>query len=86
MAATPTTFGELQRQGLEIEVTCQKCGHRAVVDPGSSALRDRPIAGRRFRCSQPGCGGVGLPTIGKQRAWVRRLDRHARNLGRTSQS
>jgi hypothetical protein len=80
MATAPTTFGDLDRQGLEIEVTCQKCGHRAVVDSSSQSLRSRPIAGRRFRCAQPGCGGVGLPTIGRQRAWVGKLAEHARDL------
>jgi hypothetical protein len=80
MAAAPTTFAELERQGFEVEVTCQKCGHRSVVDAKSSSLRDLPIAGRRFRCSQPGCGGIGLPTIGKQRAWVRQLAEHADSL------
>ena len=82
MAPVPTTFAELDRQGLEIEVTCQKCGHRAVVDAKASSVRDLPIAGRRFRCAQPGCGGIGLPTIGKQRAWVRQLAEHASSLRR----
>jgi hypothetical protein len=78
----PTTFADLERQHLEVEVTCQKCGHRAVVDGGAKAIAGRRIAGARFRCSQPGCGGIGLPSIGKQRRWTRRLAEHARTRGR----
>jgi hypothetical protein len=80
----PTTFGDLARQQLEVEVVCQKCGHRAVVDAGRRGLAERRIAGARFRCSEPGCGGIGLPTIGKvgkQRRWPRRLAEHARSRG-----
>lgn len=79
----PITFGDLGRQRLEVVVVCQKCGHRAVVDPERAGLAERRVAGARFRCSQPGCGGIGLPTIGepqvrKQRRWKRRLAEHAR--------
>jgi len=80
MTPAPTTFSELDRQGMAIEVTCQKCGHRAVVDSQSPRLRHLPIAGRRFRCTVQGCGGIGLPSIGKQRAWVRQLAEHAQSL------
>ena len=79
-AAPIVTFAELDRRGLEIEVTCQKCGHRAVVDGSAPKLRDLPVAGRRFRCTRPGCRGIGLPTIGKQRLWTRRQAEHARAL------
>ena len=78
-ASSPRTFGDLARDHLEVEVTCQKCGHRSVVDPSSDRLRDLPIAGRRYRCSQPRCGGIGLPSIGKK-PWVKRLADHARSL------
>jgi hypothetical protein len=83
----PTTFGELERKGLEIVVTCQKCGHETVIDPDALGIRDRKIAGRRFRCSQPSCGGIGLPTIsrqriGRQRRWKARLADHADKLRR----
>jgi hypothetical protein len=77
-----TTFADLERQQLEVEVVCQKCGHRAVVDAGAKAIAGRRIAGARFRCSQPGCGGIGLPSIGKQRRWPQRLAEHARTRGR----
>lgn len=81
MATTPTrTFADLARAGLAIEVTCQKCGHRAEIDGSVPALRDRTVAGRRFRCTQPGCGGVGLPEIGQQRRWPERLSDHIRSL------
>src|SRR5919109_3370225 len=84
LPAPPTTFAELERQGLELVVTCQKCGHEAAIDASALGIRDRKIAGRRFRCSQPGCGGIGLPTIsrriGNQRRWKARLADHADKL------
>ena len=73
-----TTFGDLARDNLEIEVTCGNCGHRRTVDAAAPGLRDRKIAGARFRCGR--CGAVGLPTIGKQRRWPGRLADHARKL------
>jgi DNA-directed RNA polymerase subunit RPC12/RpoP len=78
-SATPgMTFGELAHAGLEIEVTCPNCNHRRLIDGNAPRLRDRPIAGARFRCEK--CGSVGLPELGKQRLWTQRLAKHARNL------
>ena len=77
--ATPlTTFGDLARDRLKIEVTCGNCGHRRIIDAASPRLRNRKIAGARFRCER--CGSVGLPTIGKQRRWPGWLADHARKL------
>jgi hypothetical protein len=77
--ATPlTTFGDLARDGLAIEVTCANCGHRSSIDGGSPQLRERRIAGARFRCEH--CGSIGLPSIAKQKAWIGRAARHARKL------
>jgi hypothetical protein len=77
--ATPlTTFGELARDHLEIEVTCGNCGHRRTIDAASPRLRDRRVAGARFRCEQ--CGSVGLPTIGKRHRWPDRLADRALKL------
>src|SRR5215470_3374467 len=83
------TFRELEQLGLEIEVTCQKCGHRSVIDPREPSLADRRIAGRRYRCrnrdeaGRP-CGGIGLPSIGprigKQRTWTERAAKHTSAL------
>ncbi|HTE37298.1 MAG TPA: hypothetical protein VK630_12215 [Reyranella sp.] len=72
------TFGELAREQLEIEVTCPNCGHRRLIDGSAPALRDRKVAGARFRCEQ--CGSVGLPSLGKQRLWTAKLADHARKL------
>lgn len=72
------TFGELARSQLEIEVTCPNCGHRRLIDGNAPLLRDRKVAGARFRCEQ--CGSVGLPSLGKQRRWPGRLADHARKL------
>ena len=30
--APPRTFADLEPAGLELEVTCQRCGHVAVID------------------------------------------------------
>jgi DNA-directed RNA polymerase subunit RPC12/RpoP len=72
------TFGQLAREQLEIEVTCPNCNHRRLIDGNAPNLRDRPIAGARFRCEK--CGSVGLPELAKQRLWAKRLARHARKL------
>ena len=72
------TFGELAREQLEIEVICPNCNHRRLIDGSVPALRDRPVAGARFRCEK--CGSVGLPELGKQRLWTKRLATHARKL------
>lgn len=80
MAPSPDrTFGDLAREDLEVRVVCQKCGHAAVLDANAPRLRSQRISGRRYRCSQPGCRGIGLPSIEK-RGWVKRLARHAEEL------
>jgi DNA-directed RNA polymerase subunit RPC12/RpoP len=70
------TFGELARAALEIEVTCPNCSHRRLIDGSAPALRHRRVVGARFRCEK--CGSVGLPELGKQRLWAKRLAEHAR--------
>jgi DNA-directed RNA polymerase subunit RPC12/RpoP len=72
------TFGQLAQEDLEIEVVCSNCSHRRLIDGSAPRLRDRPIAGARFRCEK--CGSVGLPELGKQRLWAQRLAKHARKL------
>lgn len=78
------TFGDLEKAGLELYVACQKC-HRQRLIEVTAELRDRRVAGQRFRCQatfydgKP-CRGIGLPTIQKQRRWVRRQADHARQL------
>ena len=77
--ATPlTTFGDLARDQLVVEVACPNCGHRRVIDGNSPRIRNRRVAGARFRCEQ--CGSVGLPSIGKQRRWTRRLSEHSQKV------
>ena len=71
--APPRTFADLEPAGLELEVTCQRCGHVAVIDHTAPRLRHLRLAGRRYRCAQ--CGAIGLPTLG-----TRRLAKHARKL------
>ena len=72
-SAPPRVFADLEGAGLELEVTCQKCGHWAVVDDTAPRLRHQRLAGRRYRCAQ--CGAIGLPTLG-----TRRLTKHASEL------
>ena len=78
LATSRTTFGDLARDELAIEVTCPNCGHVRTIDGNAPRLRNRRIAGARFRCEQ--CGSVGLPSIGKQRRWPGRLAEVARKL------
>jgi DNA-directed RNA polymerase subunit RPC12/RpoP len=62
-----TTFGDLARDKLVIEVNCSNCNHRRILDGATPTLRERRVAGARFRCAE--CGSVGLPTISKFRQW-----------------
>ena len=71
--APPRTFADLEPAGLGLEVTCQRCGHVAVVDDTAQRLRNQRLAGRRYRCAE--CGAIGLPSLGP-----RRLAQHASRL------
>jgi len=59
-SAPPRVFADLEPAGLELEVTCQRCGHVAVVDDTAPSLRHQRLAGRRYRCAQ--CARVGSPS------------------------
>lgn len=61
----PRVFADLEPAGLELEVTCQRCGHVGIVDDTSPRLRLQRLAGRRYRCAQ--CGAIGLPSLGTRR-------------------
>lgn len=75
------TFADLARDGLEVEVVCQKCGRTSVIDPAAPEIRETPISGRRYRCSAPDCRGIGLPSLRpKKSLWAERLARHAANV------
>ena len=71
--APPRTFADLEPAGLEMAVTCQRCGHVAVVNDQAPGLRNQRLAGRRYRCAQ--CGAIGLPSLS-----TRRLAEHAGKL------
>lgn len=79
LANALTTFGDLARDQLVIEVTCPNCGHRRTIDGNSPRIARRRVAGARFRCEA--CGSVGLPSIGS-RTWARRASAHADKLKR----
>lgn len=70
LANTLTTFGDLARDHLVIEVTCPNCGHKRTIDGSAPRLAKRRVAGTRFRCEH--CGSVGLPSIGKNGLSTRR--------------
>jgi len=79
------TFGDLEQHGLEIQVDCRKCGKKRLIGNRAEALRNRRVAGTRFRCTTvlpdgTVCGGIGLPSIGKARRWTLTLAEHARLL------
>jgi hypothetical protein len=42
------TYGDVEPAGLEISVTCDKCGRSVLIDAGSEAMRDRPLCGGRI--------------------------------------
>ena len=71
--APPRTFADLEPAGLELEVTCQRCGHVAVVDDTAPRLRHQRLAGRRYRCAAVRCDR--LAELGP-----RRLAEHASRL------
>ncbi len=77
--ATPlTTFGDLARDGMAINVVCSNCSHNDQVDGNAPRVRAKRIGGARFRCKS--CGSSGLPTLGKVRPrWV---DRHRLRIER----
>jgi hypothetical protein len=53
MLALPyTTFDEIAAHGLEVEIECRKCRHRAMADPASPLLRGKRFVDVRFRCQQ----------------------------------
>ncbi len=88
LANTLTTFGDLARDRLVIEVTCPNCGHKRTIDGNAPRLAKRRVAGARFRCEQ--CGSVGLPSIGQNdfkdgftdSLSTRRAQEHLRKLRR----
>lgn len=69
----PRTFADLAPAGLELQVTCQRCGHVATIDDTDASLRGQRIAGRRFRCQQ--CGAIGLPSLGTRTLAQRFVER-----------
>jgi len=47
-----TTFDEIAALGLEVEINCPACRHRAKADPRSDRLRGKRFVDVRFRCRQ----------------------------------
>ena len=57
-SAPPRTFADLEPAGLEMAVTCQRCGHEAVVDdtdvaPAQPAHCRPPLSLRAVRRDRP---------------------------------
>ena len=70
---TAARLADFGAASLELEVTCQRCGHVAMVDDKAPRLRNQRLAGRRYRSAQ--CGAIGLPSLG-----TRALAEHAGKL------
>ena len=63
-----TTFADLKRLQMRVEVTCQRCGNTQRLDGSWVRIAGRRIAGARYRCGYTSadgrtCGGIGLPTL-----------------------
>ena len=80
--SSTTLFSDLPALGVEVLVTCQKCGHERTVDGSDPRLKGRRVTGARYRCDVPGCRGIGLPTLRRPLSWSRKLAEHARSLKR----
>ena len=79
------TFGELEGLGLEAVVGCHKCSRSRLLESNVPALRDRPIAGQRFRCTlvRPdgiACAGMGSVSISRQGSWAAQQARMPRRV------
>ena len=57
IATSRTTFGDLARDELAIEVTCPNCGHSKTIDGSAPRLRNRRIAGPVSAASNAGRWG-----------------------------
>ena len=56
-----STFSDIAKLGLILQVWCLGCKRWGLVDPTSSVVAERLFAGARFRCRC--CGSLGAPSI-----------------------
>lgn len=47
-----TIFDQIAALGLEVEIYCHQCHHRAKADPAGALLRGKRFVDVRFRCQQ----------------------------------
>jgi hypothetical protein len=77
------TYGDVEAAGLEITVTCGKCGRSVLIDAGSEAIRGRRLCGARLVCTRvlphgPTCTGYGHLRVDHAGSWATQLA-HAPN-------
>ena len=74
------TYGDVEAAGLEISVTCLKCGRSTLIDGSDNALRDRRLCGVKLVCTTvlphgPTCTGYGLLRVEHAGSWAAQLAR-----------
>jgi hypothetical protein len=74
------TYGDVDAAGLEISVTCSKCGRSVLIDAGNEAIRNRRLSGGRLLCTRvlphgPTCTGYGHLTIKHAGSWTAQFAR-----------
>jgi hypothetical protein len=78
--ALPFATCDIETAGLEISVTCSKCGRSVLIDAGSEAVRDRRLCGARLVCTTvlphgPTCTGQGHLRVDPAGSWAAQLAR-----------
>ena len=74
------TYGDVEAAGLEITVTCSKCGRSVLIDASDEAMRDRRLCGARLVCTTvlphgPTCTGYGHLRVDHAGSWAAQLAR-----------
>jgi hypothetical protein len=74
------TYGDVEAAGLEITVTCSKCGRSVLIDASDEAMRNRRLCGARLVCTTvlphgPTCTGYGHLRVDHAGSWAAQLAR-----------
>ncbi|MBX9459519.1 MAG: hypothetical protein KL863_27750 [Rhizobium sp.] len=67
-----STLRAVARHGLILEVTCDRCGHQALFDPGWLSQKMNPLTDIKrvpFRCQ---CGSKTIKVTAYPDDWLRR--------------
>jgi hypothetical protein len=70
----------VEAAGLEITVTCSKCGRSVLIDASDEAMRDRRLCGARLVCTTvlphgPTCTGSGHLRVDHAGSWTAQVAR-----------